>query len=231
MTHDDNEPYPLVKPYPNETALISHVKESVKKGMEKNGGKEPRVIVIGALGRCGSGSVDLCEKVGLGKDSILKWDMAETKKGGPFDEIVECKHYISDSGMGWIWLICVIRTANVFINCIYLTGKIPPFVTLDAINNNKDRKLRVICDVACDPNSPYNPVPIYEIWTTFEKPTVEVKGVEYVHHIILVLLGEEMLTEYTIIADLPLLLSPLTTYQHFFQEKLQSPSHNNYYQA
>ncbi|KAF3276382.1 Saccharopine dehydrogenase [Orbilia oligospora] len=157
VTHPDGPGYPPVKPYPNEAALISHVKESIEKAKAVNGGAEPRVIVIGALGRCGSGSVDLCTKVGLGEESILKWDMAETKPGGPFKEITQ---------------------SDIFINCIYLMGKIPPFVTKEAINTDENRKLRLICDVACDPNSPFNPVPVYEIWTTFDAPTVDVTGIE-----------------------------------------------------
>ena len=77
-------------------------------GMEK-AGKKPRVIVIGALGRCGKGALDLCRAVGIpdDRDHLLKWDMAvrqilssrvlaqiliylqETARGGPFPEIVE----------------------------------------------------------------------------------------------------------------------------------------------
>ena len=68
--------------------------------------------------------------------------------------------------------------ADIFINCIYLMGKIPPFVTKEAINADENRRLRLICDVACDPNSPFNPVPVYDIWTTFDAPTVDVSGIE-----------------------------------------------------
>lgn len=39
------------------------------------------------------------------------------------------------------------------------------------------RRLRVICDVSCDPNSEANPVPVYSEYSTFEKPTVPVNGV------------------------------------------------------
>ncbi|KAF3921627.1 hypothetical protein AA313_de0207862 [Arthrobotrys entomopaga] len=152
-----NEPYGVVKPFPNETAMITHVKANIEKAKAVNGGVEPRVIIIGALGRCGSGSVDLCRKVGLSEESILKWDLPETKKGGPFEEITQ---------------------SDIFINCIYLLDKIPPFITKESINADKDRKLRIICDVACDPDSPFNPVPVYDVWTTFEKPTAEVTGIE-----------------------------------------------------
>ena len=51
--------------YENETALIKDVKNAVAKG-QKKAGHLPRVLVIGALGRCGRGAVDLCEKAGVG---------------------------------------------------------------------------------------------------------------------------------------------------------------------
>jgi len=74
-----------VSPYPNEDALITHIKEVIAKS-----GRQPRVLVIGALGRCGRGAVDLCLKAGIDDSNILRWDMAETAKGGPFMEIIEC---------------------------------------------------------------------------------------------------------------------------------------------
>lgn len=63
LTHD-GQPLPGVKPYENETLLVNEVKKSVEAGKAKTG-KLPRVLVIGALGRCGRGAVDLCEKAGL----------------------------------------------------------------------------------------------------------------------------------------------------------------------
>ena len=69
--------------YPNEDELIVAVQESVQAGAKK-AGRLPRVIVIGALGRCGSGAVDALRKAGVPEDNIVKWDMAETAVGGPF---------------------------------------------------------------------------------------------------------------------------------------------------
>jgi saccharopine dehydrogenase (NAD+, L-lysine forming) len=57
--------------------LITDVKKAVAEGIEKTG-KSPRVLIIGALGRCGKGAVDLCAKAGLPSESVLNWDMAET---------------------------------------------------------------------------------------------------------------------------------------------------------
>ncbi|MCJ1448667.1 MAG: Saccharopine dehydrogenase [Stictis urceolatum] len=150
------EPLPSVSSYPNDRELVSTVKVSIEKALPKNDNKLPTVLVIGSLGRCGSGAVDLAKTVGLPEENVMKWDMAETAKGGPFSEIT---------------------TSDVFINCIYLTQPIPPFVTRESLSV-PERNLTVVCDVSCDPNNPHNPVPIYEDWTTFDKPTLPVSGVE-----------------------------------------------------
>ncbi|KAK4454776.1 hypothetical protein QBC34DRAFT_392589 [Podospora aff. communis PSN243] len=150
------EPFPGVSSYPNEDALIADVKAAVEGGAKK-AGRMPRVIVIGALGRCGSGAVAALRKAGVPEDNILKWDMAETAPGGPFKDITE---------------------SDVFINCIYLSGGgVPPFVNLESLQT-PDRKLSVVCDVSADTTSPFNPVPIYTVATTFDKPTVPVDGLK-----------------------------------------------------
>lgn len=88
--------------YPNEDALVTDVKKSFAQGKDK-AGRVPRVIVIGALGRCGSGAVDMCVKAGIPEENIIKWDMKETAPGGPFKEVIE---------------------SDIFINCIYLNSKV-----------------------------------------------------------------------------------------------------------
>jgi len=52
-----------LKPYINEDAMVEHVKKRLE-GL-KGGVEGVRALVIGALGRCGSGAVDLFRKVGL----------------------------------------------------------------------------------------------------------------------------------------------------------------------
>ncbi|KAF5337137.1 hypothetical protein D9611_003356 [Ephemerocybe angulata] len=139
----------LLTPYPNETAMVEAVKAALG-----GTGKGVKALVIGALGRCGRGAVDLFRKIGLNEDDIVKWDMAETAKGGPFPEILD---------------------VDIFVNCIYLSSKIPNFVTREtAIAAGKERRLRVVVDVSCDTTNPFNPIPIYNINTTFDKPTVAV---------------------------------------------------------
>ncbi|KAI8955583.1 hypothetical protein F4801DRAFT_586728 [Xylaria longipes] len=88
QTHPAGEPLPGVESYPNESALITDIKKDLDAARAK-AGRLPRVIVIGALGRCGRGAVDMCLKAGIPDEQILGWDMAETAKGGPFKEIHE----------------------------------------------------------------------------------------------------------------------------------------------
>ncbi|OJT12634.1 Saccharopine dehydrogenase [NAD(+), L-lysine-forming] [Trametes pubescens] len=138
-----------LEPFENENAMV----EGVKKVLGGSG-KGLKVLVIGALGRCGSGAVDLFRKIGVEEDDIVKWDMAETAKGGPFQEILD---------------------VDIFVNCIYLSSQIPPFLTKEQIAGaGKDRRLRVVVDVSCDTTNPYNPLPVYDINTTFSHPTVPV---------------------------------------------------------
>ncbi|GAA5892650.1 saccharopine dehydrogenase (NAD+, L-lysine-forming) [Sporobolomyces salmoneus] len=146
-----------LKPYPNENELIEYVKGEMKQVEEKLG-RKPRALVIGALGRCGRGAVDFFKAAGFEDSNIAKWDMAETSKGGPFQEILE---------------------SDIFVNCIYLTKKIPSFVDRESIEKIGDkRQLRVVVDVSCDTTNPNNPIPIYDINTTFDKPTVDVEGIK-----------------------------------------------------
>lgn len=64
---------------------------------------------------------------------------------------------------------------DMFINCIYLSSSIPPFITLDTIRAaGPSRRLSVIADVSCDTTNPFNPIPVYNVMTTFDAPTVEV---------------------------------------------------------
>ena len=68
LTHGKDQSLPGVKAYENETLLVKDVKKAVEDG-KANSGHLPRVLVIGALGRCGRGAVDLCTKAGL--DNII----------------------------------------------------------------------------------------------------------------------------------------------------------------
>jgi len=77
VTDPKSEPFPSVSSYDNENDLIVDVKKAIAQGSAKTG-EAPRVLVIGALGRCGSGAVDLCLRAGVPTENVIKWDMVRT---------------------------------------------------------------------------------------------------------------------------------------------------------
>lgn len=158
-----------VKPYPNEHKLVDDVKAAMELGRAKLG-RRPRCFVMGALGRCGRGAVDLLQKVGIQDSRITQWDINETKqRQGPYQEILE-----SDVCIGAMISCTTADKPQIFVNCIYLSAAIPPFIAPESLNST-DRKLSVVCDVSCDTTNPHNPIPIYTINTTFSNPTVAVE--------------------------------------------------------
>lgn len=153
LTSGGENGLPGVKPYANEGLLVSAVQKDLKAG-EAKVGRKPTALVMGALGRCGRGAVDLLIKSGIPEENIIKWDIQETReRAGPYPEILD---------------------SDIFVNCIYLSDPIPPFIE-PAQLNSESRKLSVVCDVSCDTTNPHNPIPIYSINTLFSEPTVPVK--------------------------------------------------------
>lgn len=130
-------PCPSVSTWPSSKAMRDDVKTALN-------GATPAALVIGALGRVGTGASDLCEEVGL---TVTKWDMAETAHGGPFPEVLE---------------------HTVFFNCILARPGTPVFVPADTCE--QDRNLRVIGDIACDPDSDFSPIKVYDHVTSWETP-------------------------------------------------------------
>lgn len=110
----------------------------------------PRVLIIGALGRVGTGAGDLCRALGL---EVTAWDMAETAHGGPFPEVL---------------------THEVFLNCILAQPGAPVFVPPAALQD--PRALRVIGDIACDPTSEFSPIKVYDRVTDWTRPVIRVAG-------------------------------------------------------
>lgn len=135
---------PPVEAYPGKDAFLAELKDE----LDATGTARPNAIVIGALGRVGTGASDLMEAVGV---AVTKWDMAETAHGGPFPEILD---------------------HNLFINCILAGPQTPVFVPTSA--KEAERKLTAIGDVACDPDSDYNPVPVYNKATSWAAPALRV---------------------------------------------------------
>lgn len=109
----------------------------------------PRVIIIGAKGRCGRGAAELCRSLGL---ETTLWDLEETVQGGPFHEILE---------------------HDIFLNCVFVQSAIPPFLTRQLLD--QARRLSVMVDVSCDPYGDYNPLPVYDRCTTFSGPALRLR--------------------------------------------------------
>ena len=132
---------PVAK-YPSQSALIADLEREMA-GMDR-----PRAIVIGALGRVGTGAADLCAKMGV---AVTKWDMAETASGGPFPEVLQ---------------------HEIFLNCILARPGCPVFVPASA--KTDPRKLTVIGDIACDPTSDFSPIKVYDRATDWAAPALRV---------------------------------------------------------
>ncbi|PHH76294.1 hypothetical protein CDD82_4056 [Ophiocordyceps australis] len=138
--------------YLDEAELVQQIRSDVE-AAERTLGRKPTAMVLGALGRCGKGACDLFIKAGIPEENLLRWDLDETKnRNGPYEEIVQ---------------------HDIFLNAIYLSKPIPPFVN-DQLLAKPGRKLSVVVDVSCDTTNPHNPIPIYSINTTFDEPTVPV---------------------------------------------------------
>ncbi len=136
---------PPIASYPNCEGLLTELRDELD--IAATGLRDrPSVMVIGAAGRVGSGAIALASALNL---PITRWDMAETARGGPFEETL---------------------THDILINCVLVNKPVPPFVTLELLEN-PNRLLSVISDVSCDPDSDYNPLPIYSECTTFNRPT------------------------------------------------------------
>lgn len=157
------EPFPAVDDfYPSREALIDDVKRSLEAGKAKSG-RLPRVIVIGALGRCGRGAVDAVTRAGVPEGNILKWDMAETDKGGPFQEITESDIFVNCKPPSLLPnQLCHVLFSYLSHIGIYLSSKIPPFVTIDSLKT-PGRNLSVVCDVSADTTNPYDPLSVATI--------------------------------------------------------------------
>lgn len=112
------------------------------------GAHRPNALIVGALGRVGTGAADLCAAMGV---PVTKWDMAETARGAPFPEIL---------------------AHEIFLNCILARPGTPVFVPASA--PYAARNLTVIGDIACDPDSDFSPIKVYDRTTTWQRPALRV---------------------------------------------------------
>jgi saccharopine dehydrogenase (NAD+, L-lysine forming) len=108
----------------------------------------PRAIIIGALGRVGTGATDCLQAMGV---EVTRWDMAETASGGPFPQVLQ---------------------HEIFLNCILARPGCPVFVPASA--KTEPRALTVIGDIACDPTSDFSPIKVYDRATDWDAPALRV---------------------------------------------------------
>lgn len=133
-----------VKAYPS----ANHMLMELQQALMTLGTNRPTALIIGALGRVGTGAADLCQAMGVG---TTKWDMAETASGGPFPEVLG---------------------HEIFLNCILARPGTPVFVPASA--KVAPRTLSVIGDIACDPDSDFSPIKVYDRTTTWDAPALRV---------------------------------------------------------
>jgi saccharopine dehydrogenase (NAD+, L-lysine forming) len=131
-----------VSKFKNKAALLDNLQDELRST------SRPRAIIIGALGRVGTGAADLCHALNV---AVTKWDMAETASGGPFPEILQ---------------------HEIFLNCILASPGCPVFVPASA--KTAERKLTVIGDIACDPTSDFSPIKVYNQTTDWTAPALRV---------------------------------------------------------
>ena len=133
-----------VRAVPTQAALLADLRGA----MAGITAPPPSALIIGALGRVGTGAADLCRDMGVG---TTLWDMAETASGGPFPEIL---------------------AHELFFNCILARPGTPVFVPASA--KTAERRLSVIGDIACDPDSDFSPIKVYDRVTTWDAPALRV---------------------------------------------------------
>ncbi|MBW5425239.1 saccharopine dehydrogenase, partial [Streptomyces sp. BG9H] len=105
--------------------------------------RPPRVLIIGARGRCGQGARAALERTGV--DATL-WDLAET---ADLDRDALLDH-------------------DILINAVQLTEPGEPFLAPEHLR--ADRRLSLIVDVTCDVGGPAHLLPVYDRLTSWDEP-------------------------------------------------------------
>ncbi|MDQ1744137.1 MAG: saccharopine dehydrogenase L-lysine forming [Pseudonocardiales bacterium] len=111
----------------------------------------PRVLVLGALGRSGTGARDALEAAGL---PATGWDVAETRQ---LDRAAMLDH-------------------DVLVNTVLTTQPARPYLTVEDLA--QPHRLGVLCDVTNDVGSPYNLFPLYTETTSWQEPVLQVSGTD-----------------------------------------------------
>lgn len=142
--------FPALTPYADREALVA----AVQTALATQPNAQPlKVLIMGALGRCGSGARDLVNSLEPSLE-LSAWDLAEFNGAAkPLAAAIE---------------------HDVFINCVYLREPIEPMINEALLLHNQ--RLRIISDVSCDPSSPSNPIAVYDRSTTLDSPFVRARS-------------------------------------------------------
>lgn len=110
----------------------------------------PRAVIIGAKGRSGQGAGDLFDALGI---PATRWDKEETAN---LDRPALLAH-------------------DILVNCVLLRGPGLILATQGDLGDPATR-LGLISDVACDPLSDFNPLPVYDAPTGWTQPFLRLGG-------------------------------------------------------
>ena len=116
------------------------------------GSSDLQVLVLGALGRSGTGARDALAATGL---TVTGWDLAETRT---LDRPAMLEH-------------------DIVVNTVLTTEPGRPYLTAADLASQPYR-LRVLTDVTCDVGSPYNLFPLYQDTTSWQQPVFRVPMTE-----------------------------------------------------
>ncbi len=116
--------------------------------LEQGSGPLPTSIVIGAKGRSGTGATDCLQAAGI---PVTRWDMEETAN---LDRAALLSH-------------------DLLVNCVLVNGPGLLLATPDDLRA-PGSNLKVLSDVACDPLSDFNPLPVYKAPTRWTQPFLKI---------------------------------------------------------
>ncbi|HEC01478.1 MAG TPA: saccharopine dehydrogenase [Sphingomonadales bacterium] len=130
-------------PFDNAALLDETIQKSVVSG------KKPRVLIIGAGGRCGKGAKEILAQHGA---DITCWGRDKTSQ---IDRATLLDH-------------------DILINCAFIMDDVPAFLRRKDLTEKA--RLSVVADISCDPFSAFNPIPLYRDTTSWDKPYITVDG-------------------------------------------------------
>jgi saccharopine dehydrogenase (NAD+, L-lysine-forming) len=132
-----------------DSPLVASTKQNLDRRL-RGAGEEGRALVIGALGRSGSGAREALAVAGV---PATPWDLAETRD---LDRQALLDH-------------------DVLVNTVFATEPGTPFLSEDDLHR-PGRRLTVVSDVTCDVTSACNRLPVYDEVTDWAAPVRRLGG-------------------------------------------------------